>query len=200
MFIDNFFANLSIPIIVVLVIFSISFLTYFIVKIYRIVLYRKFKPLSKILNAEIKSTFFGGTFLQILNYGPEIRLKLTLGGKDSPPVLYLQLFTSVGFNFRIMKKQLLINIFFRSGKEASFGDTRLDQEFSIRSDKPEEASSYLLYSKRIDAIKYFLENNFTEIKADAKGVYVSKINYSEQDLTPEKIGAYLDNLNSFTRV
>jgi hypothetical protein len=200
MLIEKFMENLGISGIVVLVIFGVSLLVYIIVKITAFLIQRKLRPLSEMLNAEMKSSFFGGTYLRILNYGSEIRLKLTLGGKDSPAVLSLELLNPVGFNFRIMRKQILSQMFSRWGREVTLGDAALDEEFLIRSDKPEEASSYLLNSRRLDAIKYFFENGFTEIKANTKGVYTNKINYSESDLTMEKIGAYLDNLNSFTRM
>jgi hypothetical protein len=200
MLIEKFLESLSIPVIVVLVISGVTLLIYLIVKISGIIIQKKLRPLAEMLNAEIKSSFFGGTYLRVLNYGPEIRLKLHLGGKDSPSVLSLELLNPVGFNFRIVRKQVLNQIFPRWGGEVTLGDAALDEEFLIRADKPDEAGSYLLYSKRIDAIKYFFENGFTEIKANTKGVYASKINYSESDLTVEKAGAYLDNLNNFTRM
>jgi hypothetical protein len=200
MLIDKFLGNLSIPVIVAFVISGVSLLIYAVVKISGIVIKRKLRPLSEIFNAEIKSSFFGGTYLKILNYGPEIRLKLTLGGKDSPSVLSLEVLAPLGFNLNIVRKQVINQIFFRRGAEVKLGDAALDEEFLIRSDKPEEASSYLLNSRRLDAIKYFFGNNFSEIKANAKGLYVNKINYSESDLVTEKVGEYLNNLNNFARM
>lgn len=200
MLIEKFLEKLSIPVIVALVISGVSLLVYVIVKISGIIIQKKLKPLSEILNAEIKTSFFGGTYLRILNYGPEIRLKLTLGGKDSPSSLFLELLNPLGFSFRIIRKQAINQIIFRWGEELEIGDATLDDEYLIRSDKPYEAGSYLIDSRRKEAIKYFFENGFTEIKANAKGVYVNKINYSESDLTTEQVGNYLNNLNSFTRM
>ncbi len=200
MSIDKLLKNLGIPGAVVIAILGFSLLVYIIAKISAKIIERKLKPIAEMLNGEIKSSFIAGTYISILNYGPEIRFKLTLGGKDSPAVLALELLSPVGFNFRIIRKQVINQMFSRWGGEVKLGDETLDEEYLIRSDKPEEASFYLSYSKRIDAIKYFFGNNFTEIKANAKGVYASKINYNELDLAPEKVGAYFDNLNSFTRM
>jgi hypothetical protein len=200
MLIEKLLENLDIPTIIVVAIVGISLLTYVIVKISGMVVKKKLKPLAEMLNAEIKSTFMAGTYIRILNYGPEIRLKLTLGGKDNPAFLILELLSPVGFNFRIMRRQALNQIFFRWGEELQFGDASLDENYIMRSDKSDEANSYLMYSRRLDAIKYFFENNFASIEANAKGVYVKKANYTEEDLVPGKVGTYLDNLNSFSRM
>ncbi len=200
MLIERFLENLDIPTIVVFAIFGVSLLTYIIVKVSGKIVQRKLGPLAEMLNAEIKSTFMSGTYIRILNYGPEIRLRLTLGGKDNPSFLILELLNPVGFNFRIMRKQALNQILFRWGEEVQFGDASLDESYIIRSDKTYEASSYLMDSRRLDAIKYFFENDFTSIEANAKGVYVKKANYRDEDLVPGKVGAYLYNLNSFSRM
>ncbi len=200
MLIEKLLEDLDIPTIIVVAIVGVSLLTYIIVKISGMVVKKKLAPLAEMLNAEIKSTFMAGTYIRILNYGPEIRLRLTLGGKDNPSFLFLELLNPVGFNFRIMKKQALNQILFQWGEEVQFGDASLDEEYIIRSDKPYEANSYLMDSRRLDAVKYFFENNFTSIEANAKGVYVKKANYKDEDLVPGKVGSYLDNLNSFSRM
>jgi hypothetical protein len=200
MLIEKLLENLDISTIVVLVIFGVSLIAYLVVKISGMMVQKKLRPLAEMLNAELKSSFMGGTYIRILNYGPEVRLRLTLGGKDNPSFLFLELLNPIGFNFRIAKKQALNQIFFRWGEEVQLGDASLDEEYIIRSDKPYEASSYLMDSKRIDAIKFFFENNFNEIKVNAKGVYINKSNYTDDDLSPEKVGTYLNNLNSFSRM
>lgn len=196
--IENLLENLDVPTIIAFAIVGVSLLTYVVVKISGMVVKKKLAPLAEMLNAEIKSSFLAGTYINIVNYGPEIHLKLTLGGKDNPSFLILELLNPVGFGFRIMKRQALDQIFFRWGKDVQFGDASLDENYIIRSDKPDEASSYLVYSRRLDAIKYFFENNFASIEANAKGVYVKKANYTNEDLVPGKVGAYLDNLISFS--
>ncbi len=198
--IEKLLENLDIPTIIVFAIVGVSLLTYIVVKISGMVVKKKLVPLAEMLNAEIKSSFLGGTYINIMNYGPEIHLKLTLGGKDNPSFLILELLNPVGFNFRITRRQALNQILFRWGEEVQFGDASLDENYIIRSDKPDEANSYLMYSRRLDAIKYFFENNFASIEANAKGVYVKKANYTEEDLAPGKVGTYLDNLNSFSRM
>ena len=86
------------------------------------------------------------------------------------------------------------------GKDVEINDASFEEDCLIRSDKPEEASSYLMDARRMDAIKYFLENGFNRIEANEKGVYVSKMNYTDEDLAPGQVGTYLDNLNSFSRM
>jgi hypothetical protein len=198
--IEKILDNLDIPTIVVFSIIGISLLVYTISKISSMVIKKKLKPLAEIINGEIKSSFLGGTYISILNYGPEIRLKLTLGGKDNPSFLILELLNPVGFNFRITKKQPLNQILFRWGKEVHFEDASLEENYTMNSDKPYEANSYLMDSNRLEAIKYFADNEFTSIEANVKGVYAKKANYKEEDLTPGKIQTYLDNLNSFSRM
>jgi hypothetical protein len=200
MLIEKFLENLDIPTIVVLVIFGVSLITYLVVKISGMIIKKKLRPLAEMLNAEIKSSFMAGTYIRILNYGPEIHLRLTLGGKDNPSFLFLELLNPIGFNFRIMRKQALNQILFQWGKEVQLGDVSLDEEYIIRSDKPYEASSYLMDSRRIEAIKFFFENNFNEIKANARGIYINKSNYTDDDLSPERVGTYLDNLIGFSRM
>jgi hypothetical protein len=200
MSIEKFLGNLGIPEIVVLAIFGFSILVYLIAKISAKIIERKLKPIAEMLNGEVKSSFMAGTYISILNYGPEIRLKLTLGGKDSPAVLSLELLAPLGFNLNIVRKQVINQIFFRRGSEVELGDETLDEECLVGSDKPEEASSYLQNSRRLNAIKYFFENGFNEIKANTKGVYANKVNYNEADLTTDKIENYLSNLISFTRM
>ena len=91
-------------------------------------------------------------------------------------------------------------IFFRWGKEVELSEDFLDEELLIRADEPMEASSYLADSRRKDAIKYFFENGFTEITANEKGIYISKANYTDEDLAPGKVQTYIDNLNTFSRM
>jgi hypothetical protein len=200
MLIEKLLDNLDIPTIVVFSIIGISLLAYIISKISSMVMKKKLEPLAEMLNGEIKSSFIGGTFISILNYGPEIRLKLTLGGKDNPSFLILELLNPVGFNLKIMKKQPLNQIFFRWGTELHFEDASVEEKYIIRSDKPYEANPYLMDSNRLDAIKHFADNDFTSIETNSRGVYAKKANYKEEDLTPEKVQAYLDNLNSFSRI
>ena len=198
--IEELLDNLDVPTIIVAAVFGVSLLTYIVVKISSMVVTKKLRPLAEMLNAEIKSSFLGGTYINIMNYGPEIHLKLTLGGKDNPPFMFLELLNPVGFKFRIVKKQVLNEFLFRFGKEVQLGDASLDEKYIIRSDKPDEASSYLMDSRRLEAIKYFFDNEFTSIEASAKAIYAKKANYKEEDLTPGKVGTYLENLNSFSRM
>lgn len=199
MLIEKFLKDLGITGIIVLAILGFSFLVYIVSKISSVVTTRKLKPLAEMLNGEIKSSFAAGTYISILNYGPEIRLKLMLGGGNNPSALIFELLSPVGFRFKILKKEGLNQVFTLWGKEVEINDTSFEEDCLIRSDKPEEASSYLMDARRIDAIKYFLENGFNRIEANEKGFYVSKMNYTDEDLTPGKVGTYLDNLNSFTR-
>ncbi|MEJ2567336.1 MAG: hypothetical protein P8Z50_00425 [candidate division WOR-3 bacterium] len=198
--IEKLLDNFDIPTIVVFSIIGISLLVYIISKISAMVIKKKLNPLAEMLNGEIKSSFLGGTYISILNYGPEIRLKLTLGGKDNPSFLILELLNPIGFNLKIMKKQPLNQIFFRWGKEVPLENASLEENYIIRSDKPDEANSYLMDSNRVDAIKYFADNDFNSIEVNTKGVYVKKANYKEEDLDPGKVQTYLDNLNSFSRI
>jgi hypothetical protein len=200
LFIEKFIDNLGVPGFVTVLIIGFSLLVYIIVKISLKMVEKKLKPLAEMLNSEVKSSFMLGSYINILNYGPEMHLRLTLGGKNSPPYLYLELLNPVGFKFKITRQQVLNEIFFRWGKEVKFNDVSLDEELLIRADKPEETSSYLMDSKRRDAIKYFFENGFTDITANEKGVYISKANCTEDDLIPEKVQPYLDNLNTFSRM
>ncbi len=200
MLIEKLLDNLDIPTIVVLAVFGVLLIAYLVVKISGMVLSKKLKPLAEMLNAEIKSSFLGGTYINVLNYGPEMHLKLTLGGKDSPAFLFLELHNPVGFKFKIVKKQALNQMFSLWGKEVELGEPSIEEEYLIRSDKPYEASPYLVDYKRIEAIKYFFENGFNKIEANAKGIYTSKMNYTEEDLALGKVQAYLDNLNSFSRM
>jgi len=200
MFIEKLMNDLGVPGFVVLSILGFLLLVYAIVKISTKMVEKKLKPLAEMLNAEIKSSFLLGSYINILSYGPEIHFRLTLGGKNSPQYLYLELLNPVGFGFKITRRQVLNEIFFRWGKEVELNDVSFDEEFLIRADKPLEAGSYLMDSKRKDAIKYFFENGFTEIKANAKGVYASKPNYTNDDIVSEKVRTYLDNLNTFTRM
>ena len=178
--IEKLLDNFDIPTIVVFSIIGISLLVYIISKISAMVIKKKLNPLAEMLNGEIKSSFLGGTYISILNYGPEIRLKLTLGGKDNPSFLILELLNPIGFNLKIMKKQPLNQIFFRWGKEVPLENASLEENYIIRSDKPDEANSYLMDSNRVDAIKYFADNDFNSIEVNTKGVYVKKANYKEE--------------------
>jgi hypothetical protein len=99
-----------------------------------------------------------------------------------------------------LKKEGLSQVFSLWGKDVEINDPSFEEDCLIRSDKPEEARSYLMDARRKDAIKYFLENGFSRIEANEKGVYASKINYTDEDLTPGQVGAYLDRLNSFSRM
>ena len=200
MLIEKILDDLSLPGAITLIIFGISLLVYIISKISSMVAIRKLKPLAEMLNAEIKSSFVAGTYISILNYGPEIRFKLVLGGGDNPSALIFELFSPVGFRFKILKKEGLNQVFSLWGEEVEINDASFDEECLIRSDKPEEASSYLMDTRHMDAVRYFLENGFNRIEANEKGVYVSKMNYTDEDLTPGQVGTYLDNLNSFSRM
>ncbi len=199
MLIEKFLEDLGIPGIIVFAILGFSLLVYAISKISSVITTRKLKPLAEMLNGEIKSSFAAGTYISILNYGPEIRLKLTLGGGNNPSYLTFELLSPVGFRFKILKKEGLNQVFTLWGKEVEINDNSFEEDCLIRSDKPEEAASYLMDARRIEAVRYFLENGFNRIDANDKGIYVIKMNYTDEDLTPGKVGTYLDNLNSFTR-
>jgi len=200
MFIEKLLDNLDVPTIVILAIFTVTLIVYIVVKISGMVLSKKLKPLAEMLNAEVKSSFTAGTYIGILNYGPEIRFKITLGGGNSPSFLIMELHYPVGFKFKIIQKQALNQVFFRWGEEVKLNDASLDEEYLIRSDKPDEVISYLSGTKRIEAIKYFFENKFSSIETNDKGVFVIKTIYTDEDLVIDKVKTYLDNLNSFSRM
>ena len=200
MFIEKLMNELGVVGFLIIAVTGFSLLVYIIVKFSTKMVERKLRPIAEMLNSEVKSSFVLGSYINILNYGPEIHFRLTLGGKNSPAYLYLELFNPVGFRFRITRKQVLNEIFFRWGKEVKTGDVSLDEEFLIRADKPVETVSYLADSRRKDAIKYFFENDFTEMTANEKGIYIGKANYTDEDLSPGKVQTYINNLNVFSRM
>ncbi len=77
--------NFGIAAIVVICIFAVMFIFFsvffFIGRTARVIIRGKLKPLAEMLHAEIKSNFMGGSYISILNYGPEIRFRILLKRK-----------------------------------------------------------------------------------------------------------------------
>ena len=186
------------PIVVALMMLFYSLILYWGYRSTSAFLQKKLKPLAKKLDSEVKSSFLGGTYINILNFGPEMHLKL-IPQRGYRKDLVLELLNPLGFQFIIIEKEGFM--FSLWGKEVKISNLFLNTGYLIRADKPSEAESYLMHPKRIDAIKFFFENDFKKIKANAKRVYLIKERCAdedlEKDLTLEKARVYLDHLNSF---
>lgn len=194
--------EMSTPMAVTLMMLIVSSIMYFLYRSISSELQERLKPLAKELNCEIKA-FFSiidtcNVYINVLDYGNEMHLRL-IPQRASRRDLVLELLKPLGFQFTIIEKQGFMFSLWR--KEVKINNLILNTEYLIRADKPSEAESYLMHPKRIDAIKFFFENDFKEIKANAKRVYLIKkrcaIKDLDKDLTLEKVRTYLDYLNSF---
>ncbi len=203
-FINYIVGNFGIAVVVVIAFFIVMFLFFLVFfsvgRITRIIIKKKLKPLAEILHAEIKSSFIAGTYIRILNYGPEIRFRILLKGREYYSDLLIEILAPIGFKLKIIKKQFLDQSILGRGDEVKLNDGSIDKEYLIYYDKPDEASSYLTNSEHIEAIEYFLKNDFYEIEANKKGVHVSKTNYNLEEVSQEEVLTYLNNLSRLARM
>lgn len=176
---------------------SIIVLTYLISTFKKRLLIKRLKPISDAINGKIINKVFSNPYIKIPGYESEVRIVITSGGKDSPPLLFIKWLSPLRFNLFITKENILTKTLQRWIKEVKVGEQSFDDEYYIRSDDQKQSTFFLEYPSRREAMKYFFDNEFNYIKADKTGVTAGKIFNWKKDQNPENISSYLHELRKF---
>jgi len=137
--VENFGIVVIVVICLFVVIFIFSSFFFFIGRTARVILRRKLKPLAEMLHAEIKSNFMGGTYINILNYKPEIRFRILLKRKKHYSDLLIEMLAPIGLDLTIIRKLDLDQLISIVNEEIKMNDDFYKEEYLVYSDKPSGA-------------------------------------------------------------
>jgi len=160
---------------------------------------QKLEPIAQALGGEVVSNFLAGSYVRLRNYDAEVRVALTPGSKNSPPLLALRQLSALGFVMGISRRNAASNILNRVLFQSTIqtGDPIFDQKYSVSSRSPEQAAGFLYSAVRRQAVDYFFENGFNGLGTDGKSVFAQKPNYQDADLEVARIQADLEQLRKF---
>lgn len=159
---------------------------------------KELTPLHTDLGGEIVQNFFTGTYLKLLRDGLEVRINLTLGGRNAPPRLHLQWLSPLGFNLYVCKENIFTKGLSKLGalKEIRLGLPTIDDRFFIRAADDALATSYLMDRGRYETLNWFFEQGFNMLTGNKKTVLISKPYYTDEDLTPAQAKEYLERMKN----
>ncbi len=157
---------------------------------------KKLKPLAEALGGETIVSFLEGPYVRLLDYGGEVRIGIRSGSQNSPPYLILKQMTPLGFDLTISKENIATRKLGKWGilKDLKIGDPLFDDRYFVRSGDAIRAQNFLQDQARREVVDYFFNNEFTELRADKKGVTIRKAGYGDEDLDPEIIRSHLDQI------
>ena len=168
-----------------------------ILKLMERTLRKELTPLHADMGGEIVQNFFTGTYLKLLRDGLEVRINLTLGGRNAPPRLHLQWLSPLGFNLYVCKENFVTKGLSKLGalKEIRLG-LPVDDRFFIRAGDETAAMNYLMDRGRYETVDWFFQQGFNTLTGNKQTILISKPHYKDQDLQPAQIKDYLERMKN----
>jgi hypothetical protein len=148
------------------------------------------------LGGELVMSFWKGNHLKLVQDGVETFINLTMGGRNSPPNLYLQKKVSLGFNLMIFKENFVTRGLNKLGalKDMKLGIPSFDDHLYVHVSDETAAMNYLHTNARHAAVEQFFQWGFNMMQGSDKVIHVSKSYYSDADLEPYQMRMYLEEL------
>ena len=159
---------------------------------------KELTPLHTALGGEIVQSFFTGTYLKLLRDGLEVRINLTLGGRNAPPYMHLQWLSPLGFNLHVSKENFVTRGLNRLGalKEVRLGLPAVDDRFFIRAADETAAMSYLMDRGRYETVDWFFQQGFNMFTGNNKTILLAKPRYTAVDLESNQVQEYLARMKN----
>jgi len=157
---------------------------------------KELTPLHTALGGELIESFFTGTYLKLLRDGLEMRINLTLGGRNSPPRMHLQWLAPLGFNLYVGKENFITKGLNKLGalKEIRLGLPMIDDRFFIRAGDEAAAMNYLMDRGRHETLDRFFQQGFNSLSGNKKTIELAKPYYTAADLEPAQMQDYLERM------
>lgn len=159
---------------------------------------KKLDPLAAELGGTIIMKILTGPRLELMNYDRPTTVRLTPGGKNSPPHLILEQTSRSPIKLSISIENFATRALGKWGllKDVKLGDPVFDDKYLVHSDDERQAANYIQTPTRREAIEYFFANGFSMLRADKEKIAVWKPSYRDEDLNAEKIRASLGQLRN----
>jgi len=129
--------------------------------------------------------------------GKRIRIDIRPGGKNTPPYMYVWLYTGSPFNLTVYPEGALQKLGKNLGlvNEIQIGVPEFDEKFIIKSDQAALASRYLSSEMNRKIIESILSTGFLSIEIRKSEIEIYRPTYNVQnDASPDQLQPVLDGL------
>jgi hypothetical protein len=158
---------------------------------------RELGRLAVALGGKNKSSILGGNYVKLDTQGVELQIRLMSGSSDSGygPQLIILRKTPPAFRMQISSSSWAARLGNAIGlvDDITVGDPAFDQRFRIKSSNEGEAITFLNDPQRREALAYFFDQGFTDVKLAENDVCVIKPQNHKSDLDPPEIRRHLEH-------
>ena len=151
--------------------------------------------LAVALGGENKSSILGGNYVRLDSQGIELQIRLMSGSSDAGhgPLLIILLKTPPTFRMHISPLSWARRLRNTVGvvEDITVGDG--DKPYRVKTNNDEEAAAFINDPERSEAISYFFEQGFTDIKLEENDVCLVKPQNLKSDLDPRVMKRHLEH-------
>jgi hypothetical protein len=153
--------------------------------------------LAVALGGANKSSVLGGNYVRLVNQGVELQIRLMPSSSDSGygSLLIILRKTPPAFRMRISSSSCAARLGNAIGlvKDISVGDPAVDNRYQIKASNEGKAIAFINDPQRREALDYFFDQGFTDIKLAESDVCVIKPQNHKSDLDARRIKRHLEH-------
>ena len=153
--------------------------------------------LAVALGGENKSSILGGNYVKLDSQGVELQVRLMPGSSDSGygPQLIILRKTTPAFRMQLSSSSWAARLGNAIGllDDIAVGDSAVDQRYRIKASDEGEAIAFVNDPKRREALAYFFDQGFTDIRLAENDVCVIKPQNRKSDMDPSEMKRHLEH-------
>ena len=153
--------------------------------------------LAVALGGENKSSILGGNYVKLDSQGVELQVRLMPSSSDSGygPKLIILRKTTPAFRMQISSSSWAARLGNAIGllDDVAVGDPTIDQPYRIKASDEGEAIAFVNDPKRREALAYFFDQGFTDIRLAENDVCVIKPQNPKSDMDPPEMKRHLEH-------
>ena len=158
---------------------------------------RMLENLAVALGGENKSSILRGNYVKLDIQGVELQIRLMPGSSDSGygPQLIILKRIRPPFRMQIASSTWESRLGNAIGllKDITVGDPDIDKRYRIKASNEEEAIAYINDPQKREALTYFFNEGFTDIRFSVNDVCVIKPENHHSDLIPQEMNRHLEH-------
>ena len=151
--------------------------------------------LAVALGGENMSSILGGNYVKLESQGVELQIRLMSGSSDNGALMIIQRNTPPTFRLHISPLSWARRLGNTVGlvEDVTVSDDAFDERYRVKTSDKEEAVAFINAPQRREALEYFFEQGFTDIKLEEDGVCVVKPQNLKSDLDPGVMKRHLEH-------
>ena len=153
--------------------------------------------LAVALDGENKSSILGGNYVKLDCQGVEVQIRLMSGSSDSGHGSQLIILRKAppAFRMQIGPSSWAARLGNAIGfvEDIAVGDPAVDKRYRIKASNEKKAVAFINDPQRREAVDYFFDQGFTDVKLAENDVCVIKPQNRDSDLNPRDMKRHLEH-------